>query len=440
MKMRRGITFGTKRVCTNAGQAEVGVDRRTMDLFHSRLLLVVMAGIASAACGRLGPKPRMIDPATPSAAADASNRFGFDLYRETKTGDENLVLSPLSASVVLTMAAGGARGTTQAEMARVLHLDGAHLTGAHGSFGDLLVTLNARDGHDGVALRLGERIWTQRDMPLRPEFVALMRQTYAAPLEPVDFVSSRELAVKAVNDWAARETHDRIKQILSGEDVTATTRMILVNAVYFKGTWRVPFVERATSDGPFAAPRGKVIAQMMNDERDVAYAHLDGVRLVELPYDGGLSMVVILPDQADDLHKVEAQLSEKFDRWLAALHMTFVQLTLPRFKVTSTLHLAEPLQNLGMTSAFKGNADFSGITAAAQLYIDKVIQKAFIETNERGSEAAAVTAITMRDESARIREKVEHFRVDHPFLYFIRDPLTGAILFMGRVMDPNAHE
>jgi serpin B len=163
--------------------------------------------------------------------------------------------------------------------------------------------------------------------------------------------------------------------------------------------------------------------------------------LVELPYDGGLSMIVVLPDDSDDLRKVEAHLVETFDRWIAALQVTFVELTLPRFKATSTMHLAEPLQSLGMKSAFDGDADFGGITAAERLHIDKVVQKAFIETNERGTEAAAVTAIVMNvEESVRVYDKVERFRADHPFLYFIRDPLTGAILFMGRVMDPSAHE
>jgi serpin B len=394
--------------------------------------------LASAACLGAwlgaGRAPAVLDGLTAAGAVGASNRFGFDLYARAKSRDQNLICSPASAAVALTMTLAGARGSTQAQMAGVLHLDASKAADAHASFASLLATLNGRDGHSGVALHLGDRLWGHVGYTFRPEFLTLLAERYRAPLEVVDF-GAPEAARATINRWGAVETHGRITEVLPPRAVTLRTRLVLTNSVYFKGRWATPFVD--THDGAFTTAHGEVTAKMMSVTERFAYARVGDVQIVQLPYAGGLSMVVVLPGAPDGLEAAEARAAGAYDDWVSALRPARVDVKLPRWKLDSTMSLKDQLTAMGMPIAFTEQADFSGMTGKPGLFIGGVLQQAFVEVNEVGTEAAAVTAVIMEGESApAATEPPVAFYADHPFLYLIRDDATGTILFMGRVVDP----
>jgi serpin B len=385
--------------------------------------------------------PTASSASTAADAANASNRFGFDLYGRLPKVDPsqprgfNLIMSPASAEIALDMAATGARGETLTQMETVLHLRG--LADAHAAFGSLLATINGRDGTEGMALHTAKRLWGQEGLPFESSFLCLLSQRYGAPLGRVDFVGATEAARLAINAWAATETHDRIQNVIPPGALTSDYRLVLASAVYFKGRWQAEFEPRATTTGQFATKSGPVEAKMMAQAHWFRYGHVDHEQVLELPYRGGLSMVVVLPDATDGLSGIEGRMRESYDRWLSSLKSAYVDLQLPRWKIESFMDLGAPLSAMGMSRAFSRVADFSGMTTSERLSIGFVIQKAFVETNERGTEAAAVTVIGMAYSSGIVPPPSVPFHADHPFLYFIRDPATGLVLFIGRVVDPS---
>jgi serpin B len=376
---------------------------------------------------------KAVDASTPAGATTASNAFGFDLYARIKHDGDNLICSPLSAAVALNMASAGAHGPTLAEMLRVLRVDPQRATETHASFGGLLRTLNARDGTDGLALHVADRLWGQSGVDFKPDFVALLRDSYGAPMETVDFAKAPERARVAINKWVASQTHDRIPEILGSGEVTDTTRLVLTNAIYFKGKWKKPFAAYHTESRPFTGVSGAANVPMMAQQDAFGYLRDGDVQVVELPYGGDLSMVVVLPDGAGDLPAVERNIARHYADWVAALEPALVDLWLPRWTLSSRVDLGPPLNAAGMRRALTTHADFSGISDVA-IFIDKIVQVAFIDVNETGTEAAAATAVGMEMRSLRIpRVKPKIFHADHPFLYLIRDRKTGAVLFVGRV-------
>jgi serine protease inhibitor len=406
---------------------------------------VVLCGLVSFGCASAS----IFDASTPAGAASASNHFGFDLYTQATTPDKNVVCSPAGASIALTMASAGALGRTQAEMARVLHVDVQTLAAAHLTFANLLLELNGRNGKNGVVLSVANRLWAQRDVSPRSDFLSLLAARYHAPLEQLDFLGDSEAARLAINQWASRETDGRIADLLPQGVVNDKTRLLLTNAVYFNGKWQKPFMEAATFDGPFLTPHGQVTAKLMSQDAGFAYARADGAQILELPYAGGVSMIVVLPDAADGLASVEDRIGRHYDRWVAQLKPSEVDLWLPRWTTKSTLGLADTLSRMGMPLAFdQHQADFLGIADAealakvpglTRLFIAQVLQKAFIETNETGTEEASPGTTVMMDQLLSYDPRPESvpFHADHPFLYLIRDTATGAILFIGRVVDPS---
>jgi serpin B len=377
------------------------------------------------------------DASSPDGAVKASNRFGFDLYARVKQGGGNIICSPISASIALTMTAAGAGGKTLAQMANVLHLDPGRLPESHAAFASLLTALNQRETEPaGLQLQVADRLWGQKGVSFKREFVTLLERRYRAPLAEVDFVSATEAARDAINRWAAERTHDRIPQIIPPGALSPDSRLVLTNAVYFKGAWFYPFEPSATADLPFSTPAGPRVARMMARTADVRHTAVRGAALVELPYKGGLSMVVILPDAVDGLDDVESRLAS-YPEWIAALRPKRVDLQLPRWRVTSDLALKETLVAMGMPAAFEVGADFGGIADVKPLYVHDVLQQAFIDVDETGTEAAAVTAVVAGTKKGRVEPELERvvFHANRPFLYVIRDVETGAALFVGRVVE-----
>jgi serpin B len=381
------------------------------------------------------PPIAAVDPSALSSAAHATNAFAFDLYERIRASGNDEVFSPLSIEVALAMTSAGARGDTKAEMERVLYT--AATPKVHQSFAGLLWSLKTRDGQDGLELRIASRLWGQSGYAFKRTFIDLLGAQFRAPLGDVDFVRSTEAARVSINDWVSHQTNGRIPRILEAGAMDDWTRLVVTNAVYFHGLWRYPFNAGMTRDADFEGLHGKGTVRMMRNAGSFAYAHLDGVQLVELPYRGGLSMVIVLPDSPTGLPDVEQRLRGSYERWTLGLAPKRVHVLLPRWTSTRAVSLAPHLAAMGMPTALvAGRADLSGIADGESLYISQVVHQAFIETNEKGTEAAAATAVVVSAACGTVEPDPIVFRTDHPFAYFIRDSPSGAILFMGRMVDP----
>ncbi|HEX7450143.1 MAG TPA: serpin family protein [Pirellulales bacterium] len=368
--------------------------------------------------------------------AARSNEFAFDLYGQLRQKEGNLIFSPASVSTALAMTYAGATGETKDQMARVLHLDEADEQ-VHGGFGELAQILNS-DGHR-YQLRMANRLWGLEGYPFRQEFLTLTRQQYGAELAQVNF-NRPDQAAQTINAWIGKQTEGKIGQLISPSMIEPLTRLILTNAIYFKAAWQDEFWKHATEDAPFhvfADEEAKT--PMMRQIEHFSYTETDDAQVVELPYVGGdLSMVVMLPKENDGLADLEPTITAtRLDQWVAEGKFRRVELYLPKFKITSQLPLTETLMDLGMTKAFSKDADFSGMTSFEDLKLYAVIHAAFVDVDEKGTEAAAATAVMMDAAAAPPNEdEPVVFRADHPFLFLIRDNRTGAVLFLGRLVNP----
>jgi serpin B len=377
---------------------------------------------------------------TVDGAVKASNAFGFDFYREVRKrevrkGTDNLVCSPTGAAIALTMVAAGARGTTQTEMLHALHIDPANLDQTYASFAAVLDAVKARDGKDGLVLSMADRVWVQQGLKLQSEYQSLLRDAFRAPIVELDFVKENAAALAAINQWSSEETHGLIPRILE----TVSGPVVLANAIYMLGEWRQPFAESATADDKFTNGKGETSVRMMRQVSDFRYAKVRGAKLVELPYKGELSMIVVLPDDVDGLETIEDRAASSYSNWIAAMEDKRVNLKLPHFTTTTDLDLRGAMEAMGIRQAFSEGADFSGMTRGRGLYIGRAIQKAWIETSEKGTKAAAVTLVEMEGDSDTVgldRPPPVVFHADHPFMYLIRDVKSGEILFIGRVVKP----
>ncbi len=414
--------------------------KRARAVVVAKCLAFLVGGCGGTLGASKATKTNAFEASTVAGAVQASNAFGFELYGRARADQDNFVCSPAGAAIALTMAAAGARGATQAEMLRTLHIDPAQLGQTYASFAAILAALNARNGQDGLVLTVADRAWAQKGLGFRREYLSLLGETFHAPVAQVDFIHASDAALEAINRWAADETHGRIPRIL--EALSEETLLVLANAVYLKGGWQRPFQANDTRDGGFATAKGQVSTKMMRQVTEFRYAEVDGAKLVELAYRGGVSMIVVLPEHDDGLSQIEERLAGSYADWIGKLAGRLVDLELPRFTSTTTLDLVSLLQAMGMRLAFyRGSADFSGMVTnpGASLFIGDAVQKAWIETNEIGTEAAAVTAVTGDDLSdyEEPEPKPVIFHANHPFLYVIRDMASGAILFVGRVVQPD---
>lgn len=415
-----------------------------LPLSRRHFLAASGAAVALASGGLRPPLARAADGA--KDAADAVNAFSADLFRRLAGPQSeekgNLFLSPFSIETALAMTSAGARGTTLDEMAKVLHLPKE----PHAAFGDLIGKMNPSATDDikrPFQLSVANAIWAQKGYPWEKEFTDLTRKHYGAGTVETDFAES-EAAREQINKWVEKETREKIKNIIGPGVITALTRMVLANAIYFKSNWLYQFDKKNTKDAPFALADGK--------KAEVPLMHLSGklnygemrtfvtrvgetTQVLELPYAGkGLSMLVLLPEGRTGVHGLARWLSGNS---LANVKMaeTDVKVWLPRFKSESAISLKPVLTDMGMKAAF-GNADFTGMSPKGkELYISHVLHKAFVDVNEEGTEAAAATVVVVKGRSASPPPK--EFRADRPFVYVIRDNATGANLFMGRYMGPN---
>ena len=380
-----------------------------------------------------------IKPSDNAAIVRGDNQFAVDLYAQLDREQQgkNLFFSPTSTSVALAMTAAGARGPTQSEMAEVLHLD-ADLAQAHAHYHQLLAQWNAVGEKRAYQLRVANRLWGQKGFPVLPEFLALTRQQYGAELLLLDFAQA-VAASQEINRWVEQQTNGKIKDLIPPGSLNTMTRLVLTNAVYYKGDWVQPFDKQNTREENFTvSAQAKVKVPLMHQQTKMGYTAEETFQMLELPYAGqGLSMVVLLPKQVGGLPELEKTLTvDKLASLMSKLHIREVNAFLPKFKLETSFGLNPTLEAMGMKRALSREADFSGISSAEALYISAVLHKAYVDVNEEGTEAAAATGVVMMAMSARLPQPIPVFRADHPFLFLIRDTKAGNILFMGRLTNP----
>jgi serine protease inhibitor len=371
------------------------------------------------------------------ALVEGDNAFAVELYGRLRNQNGNLFFSPESISTGLAMAYAGARGDTAAEMAKTLHftLPPEQL---HTAMGALLSNLNAV--HVGYQLSVANALWAQRGYTFLPDFLKVMNSDYGAGLNQVDFKGSTEEARLTINRWVEQKTANKIQDLLQPGTLRPSTRLVLTNAIYFKGDWQMQFDKAQTKDEDFhLSPAQTKKAPLMH--REVAFNYFNGgtFQALEIPYKSNeLSMVVLLPNDPGGLPALEQSMSAtNIQQWLHQLiSVPKVIVTMPKFKTTQQFELGSTLAAMGMPQAFTANANFSGMTGNRDFFISEVIHKAYVDVNEEGTEAAAATAVTMRAMAMRAPNPAPVFRADHPFVFLIRDNRSNSILFMGRMADP----
>lgn len=410
---------------------------------------VVFGLLLAAGCGKeSGPAARPPLGEVHREVVAPINSLALKTYAGLRNRPGNRVVSPYGLSLSLTMLLSGADGPTRDELLALLGTTAKQEPELHVSQGELLRWLTGGRAGD-EQLDIGAAIFIQRDTDVLKDFLKLLETHYQSEAKVVDFANQPATARKVINDWAAEETNGKINTVVSPDDITSQTRVMLASAVYFKGAWEHAFERSRTEKQPFYVSAEETVdCQLMRQTEEFGYAHQDGVRVLVMPYRGGeLSMAVVLPDEKDGLRQVEERLDEEtLSGWIAAAEKNLVRVPvwLPRFKFENGHDLESTLVQLGVKTAFDpAEADLSRIdgvrptsAGAGRLFVDQIWQQALIEVNEEGTEAAAVTGIAAAKEE-KGPSNPPRFRADHPFLFLIRENANGLILFLGRVVDPS---
>jgi serpin B len=394
------------------------------------------------------------------SAAVATNQTGLDLYRKLASGDGNLCLSPYSIETALAMTFAGAEGQTREEMARVLHLSKDESGPA--AFGELQRQLKemsdqsakavAQSGELGgpkepIVLAIANRLFAQKGYDFRETFFALVKDRFGAPLEQMDFVKNARGATQQINAWVLEQTRQRIRDLIPPDALKSDTRLVLANAIYLKAPWAKAFSADVTKPEPFHVRGGQAVSVPTMRHGDLAcgYAKRDGFAAVSIPYIGSdLQFVVLLPDERNGLPALEKKMTSATLAECAKLEKRGLDLSLPKFKFEPpTLNLGSTLQALGMKTAFdqpSGSANFDRMAPRKPndyLFISEVFHKTFIAVDEKGTEAAAATAVAIARATSMYNPATPlEVKIDRPFLYAIQHVPSSTCLFLGRVMDP----
>jgi serpin B len=379
-----------------------------------------------------------------ASLVDGNNTFAFNLYQSLKSSEEgNIFFSPYSISLALAMTYAGARDTTAQQMADTLHyvLPQDRLHPAFNNLDEVLATRGqGAKGKDGKGFRLNivNAIWGQKGYEFLAQYLDLLAENYGAGMRLMDFIGASEASRLIINKWVSDQTEDRIKDLIPPRAIDSLTRLVLTNAIYFNAAWASQFEKGATQPGVFHLADGsEVKVPMMHQVERLNYMDGDKFEAVELPYDGQeLSMLVVVPDAGKFAEVEKTMDAAQVNSVIKNLNGRQIALSLPAFKLESEFSLKKALSGMGMPLAFSDSADFSGMVGRKDLYISAVIHKAFIETDESGTEAAAATAVIMR--ATAMPAAPLEVKIDRPFIFLIRDIKTGTVLFIGRVMNPGA--
>lgn len=367
--------------------------------------------LAAAGCGQQNPQP--------SEGSEVG--FALSFFQKTNSTvsyDENLVVSPYSAGIALSMLAEGAEGQTRAE------LDDA-LNGCMFKAEDL-------GSNDSIVVKSANSLWVGDNFSIKNKYVSLLEKDYDAFVTTQNFLDPA--TVKAINNWCSENTEGKITEIV--DRLTSNDVMVLINALYFNAPWQKTFDAGLTRKGVFQGLKGDAQVDMMTQRNKLRYAQYEGCQMVELPYEGGrYSMYVVLPPQGMDVNSMIPYIGESaFDAAMGMLETREVVLTMPKFKLETSLILNDALKDMGVEAAFTGAADFKGIAETGSLAVSQVKQKCYIDVTEGGTEAAAVTSVQVRLTSVD-RNPVARMTVDRPYLFFIQDSQSGNILFAGKVVN-----
>jgi serine protease inhibitor len=394
-------------------------------------------------------------------ATKATNELAVDLHLQLATGNENLCVSPFSVESALAMTFAGADDDTRKEMARVLHFssDASAVAASFASLQHSLEEMSAKTVElvkkskefggpsEPITLNIANRLFAQRDYDFRRDYLSLVKHNYGAAFEPIDFTANPAAAAEHINKWVADETRDKIRDLIPSNALNKLTRLVLANALYLKAPWADAFSEKTTQPEPFHVRGGAPVnVPMMRKTARFGYANRQGFSAVSLPYVGDdLQFLVLFPDEVNGLRALESKLTADVLAQCTKLEPQDVDLHLPKFKLEPpTIALAETLQALGMKSAFdipQGSANFDKIAPRKPndyLYISNVFHKTFIAVDEKGTEAAAATAVVMMRATGIARPKPPpiEVKVDRPFVYAIQHIPSGVTLFLGCVTDP----
>jgi len=408
------------------------------------LVVVVLIGVATAAILFLSPyqpnQPPKVDDAGSTKqgmqdVVNANNKFAFELYSQLNKSEKgNIFYSPYSISAALAMTYEGAKGQTADEIKSVFHFPESNVL--RPNFAAIYNDINK--GAKDYELRTGNALWVQQDFPLLVDYTSKVEKYYGGKATNLDFVKESEKSRQTINSFIGEQTNNKIKDLIPAGFLNAMTRLVLTNAIYFKGTWQWEFDPSKTRNEDFkVTPDNLVKVPMMNmypKKASFNYADTGETQILELPYKGNkISMLIILPTK--DLASIESSLTaEKLNEYKSKMKETKLDsISLPKFEFNTKYLMKDTLSVLGMPTAFSERADFSGMTGKKDLFIDFVIHQAYIKVDEKGTEAAGATAIITRFTSVM---PTNIFRADHPFIFLIQEKDTGNILFIGRVINP----
>ncbi|WKZ37812.1 MAG: serpin family protein [Anaerolineales bacterium] len=414
----------------------------------SRLLLTsLVLGACGGASAQIAESNfrREIDPNIPPAEihnlVEGNNTFALDVYQALRSENGNLILSPYSISLALAMTYAGARGETESQLAQTLHFPPQ--AQVHPAFNALDLELNKKPlnldkDQEPLQLNIANAVWAEQTFAFLPEFLDTLARNYGAGVRLADFINQPNQERITINNWVSDQTEDKINDLLPEDSVGPDTRMVLVNAIYFKADWLDQFDADDTYDIPFNLLDGsQVNVPMMGQGMYIPYASGDGYQAVELPYAGSTAaMNIIVPDEGR-FEEIESALTyDLLEDVFGKMNQTSVMLRFPKFKFESSFALPDALKQMGMSDAFdSGKADFSAMTGGRDLFIGNVIHKAFVAVDEEGTEAAAATAVIMEATGAPMWDIT--LVIDRPFIFFIRDLQSGQILFIGRMLNPH---
>ena len=374
-----------------------------------------------------------------------NNAFALNLYRALSTDEGNLFFSPFSISQALAMTLAGARGETESQMASTLHYE-LPQSRLHPSFNALDQQLASRglayqgEENEYFKLNIASAVWGQDGYEFLADFLHVLAENYGTGLRTLDFEGTPEESTARINNWVFEETEEKIKDLVPPGTISSSTRLVLTNAIYFNASWSWPFTKNLTQERPFHLERGgKVEVPMMTQtSKDFyGYAKGNGYQAVELPYSlGELSMTILLPDKGKFGRFEDSLNADVIDQIIHEIEIDYVTMTMPQFKFESKFDLGETLGGMGMPNAFGDHADFSGMTGTRDLRVSAIVHKALISVDEKGTEATSATSL-MTLLSGPNKEPIP-VTVNRPFIFLIRDRLTGTVLFLGRVMNPNS--
>ncbi len=366
-----------------------------------------------------------------------NNQFSFELYKYLNVSDENLFISPFSVSTALAMTYEGSTGKTKDEMSSMLHFSTDKKENIK-NFSDILSRVQNSKDVTKYLMNIANSLWAQSDFKFRQSYFETIKANFNAPVENVDFKDpvNRETARLKINDWTAKQTNNKIKDLLVSDALDNETKLVLVNAVYFLSEWKKMFDSKATRPDTFYTINPETIKEFMHLKSRMRYAEKDGVKMLEIPYhDNKASMVILLPDNKSQFIHFKNNINYAFvNEMLQTSEFVNVNLSFPKFKIEYKADLAQILFNAGMKLPFTNDADFSDMISEENVKIDQVIHKTFINVDESGTEAAAATAVVMSRVTSVNPDELVEFKANRPFVFLIRENTTGSILFIGHLL------